>query len=87
MDRQEKIKIKEGSDNGSENGSNEESDGEEKVGPFKYFFPMYSTFELEYFSSCIFESVAINLSSWFRKYFLINSPSSVKVTSNIDILT
>ncbi len=31
MDRQEKIKAKEGSENGSENGSNEESDTEEKV--------------------------------------------------------
>lgn len=31
MDRQEKIKTKEGSENGSENGSNEESDSEEKV--------------------------------------------------------
>lgn len=31
MDRQEKIKGKEGSENGSENGSNEESDTEEKV--------------------------------------------------------
>lgn len=31
MDRQEKIKVKEGSENGSENGSNEESDTEEKV--------------------------------------------------------
>lgn len=31
MDRQEKNKIKEGSENGSENGSNEESDNEEKV--------------------------------------------------------
>lgn len=33
MDRQEKNKIKEGSENGSENGSNEESDTEEKVSP------------------------------------------------------
>ncbi|XP_037038596.1 REST corepressor 3 isoform X2 [Bradysia coprophila] len=31
MDRQEKIKAKEGSENGSENGSNEESDTEEKT--------------------------------------------------------
>lgn len=31
MDRQEKIKTKEGSENGSENGSNEESDNEEKI--------------------------------------------------------
>lgn len=31
MDRQEKIKANEGSENGSENGSNEESDTEEKV--------------------------------------------------------
>ncbi|KAG4066749.1 hypothetical protein HA402_012816 [Bradysia odoriphaga] len=33
MDRQEKIKAKEGSENGSENGSNEESDTEEKKWP------------------------------------------------------
>lgn len=31
MDRQEKIKKNESSENGSENGSNEESDSEEKV--------------------------------------------------------
>lgn len=34
MDRQEKIKTKDGSENGSENGSNEESDSEEKVSNF-----------------------------------------------------
>lgn len=31
MDRQEKIKLKDGSENGSENGSNEDSDAEDKV--------------------------------------------------------
>lgn len=31
MDRQEKMKAKEGSENGSENGSNDDSDTEEKV--------------------------------------------------------
>lgn len=31
MDRQEKLKTKEGSENGSENGSNDDSDTEEKV--------------------------------------------------------
>lgn len=36
MDRQEKIKVKEGSENGSENGSNEDSDNEEKVSVFTF---------------------------------------------------
>lgn len=31
MDRQEKMKAKEGSENGSENGSNDDSDSEDKV--------------------------------------------------------
>lgn len=31
MDRQEKIKLKDGSENGSENGSNEDSDADDKV--------------------------------------------------------
>lgn len=31
MDRQEKMKAKEGSENGSENGSNDDSDTEDKV--------------------------------------------------------
>lgn len=31
MDRQEKMKAKEGSENGSENGSNDDSDNEDKV--------------------------------------------------------
>lgn len=31
MDRQEKVKLKDGSENGSENGSNEDSDAEDKV--------------------------------------------------------
>lgn len=42
MDRQEKNKIKEGSENGSENGSNEESDTEEKVGPRSILFSVRS---------------------------------------------
>lgn len=33
MDRHEKLKAKEGSENGSENGSNDDSDTEEKVRP------------------------------------------------------
>lgn len=41
MDRQEKIKAKEGSENGSENGSNEESDTEEKV----WFYVAYVRLE------------------------------------------
>lgn len=36
MDRQEKVKMKDGSENGSENGSNEESDTEEKVSFITY---------------------------------------------------
>lgn len=42
MDRQEKNKIKEGSENGSENGSNEESDTEEKVSPCSTLFAVRS---------------------------------------------
>lgn len=44
MDRQEKIKAKEGSENGSENGSNEESDTEEKV---MIFMSLYWGFRWE----------------------------------------
>lgn len=36
MDRQEKLKAKEGSENGSENGSNDDSDTEDKVSPDCY---------------------------------------------------
>lgn len=39
MDRQEKMKAKEGSENGSENGSNDDSDTEDKVRFIWFFFP------------------------------------------------
>lgn len=38
MDRQEKMKAKEGSENGSENGSNDDSDSEDKVCSALYGF-------------------------------------------------
>lgn len=42
MDRQEKIKAKEGSENGSENGSNDDSDTEDKVSSLCYFVHCYT---------------------------------------------
>lgn len=41
MDRQEKMKAKEGSENGSENGSNDDSDTEDKVS--RPLFHLYSS--------------------------------------------
>lgn len=44
MDRQEKMKAKEGSENGSENGSNDDSDSEDKVCGvriFCFFSPVF----------------------------------------------
>jgi hypothetical protein len=38
MDRQEKAKKNEGSENGSDHGSNEESDNEEKVRVILFIF-------------------------------------------------
>lgn len=71
MDRQEKIKAKEGSENGSENGSNEESDTEEKVrftplrhecinfgavGWFGFRFVFFSSF-LFFFLICVLQTM------------------------------
>lgn len=47
MDRQEKIKIKDGSENGSENGSNEDSDNEDKVS-----YTLYSKISFEKYIVC-----------------------------------
>lgn len=49
MDRQEKIKTKEGSENGSENGSNEESDSDEKVIKNNYLLFFQSFIDLVFF--------------------------------------
>lgn len=44
MDRQEKMKAKEGSENGSENGSNDDSDSEDKVcSDFSYLNRQYNS--------------------------------------------
>lgn len=47
MDRQEKLKTKEGSENGSsENGSNDDSDSEDKVCQMRFSI-IYREFRLE----------------------------------------
>lgn len=47
MDRQEKMKAKEGSENGSENGSNDDSDSEDKVCLTLFIASFFSNLNLD----------------------------------------
>lgn len=70
MDRQEKIKLKDGSENGSENGSNEDSDADDKVSTRTLHLCVKVCHGIRFFSSHIIHSWVMqrNLVDFFIHY-------------------